>query len=165
MVVESKPGLGTTFHVYLPASHKEDIPERGVEKRPAAEKGRILVMEDEEMLRNLIGKMVRRLGYDVELVKHGGQAIFSYRKAMEAGRPFDAVILDLTVQGGMGGEEAAWKLQEMDPEVKAIVSSGYSDDPVMTNWRQYGFFGVMSKPYQAEDLRQVLERLWVGERG
>ena len=118
-------------------------------------------MEDEEMLRDLIGKMVKRLGYDVELVKHGGQAIWSYRKAMEAGRPFDAVILDLTVRAGMGGEEAVRKLQEMDPEVKAIVSSAYSDDPVMTNWRQYGFAGVMSKPYQTNDLRQALERFSV----
>ncbi|MDY6988888.1 MAG: PAS domain S-box protein [Thermodesulfobacteriota bacterium] len=157
--VESKVGVGTTFRVYLPASEKGLLDEkdghREIDRLPStAEK--ILVMEDEEMLRDLTGKMLERLGYEVQLTKDGGEAVGLYKAAMDAGVPFDGAILDLTVPGGMGGKQALRKLCEMDPKVKAIVSSGYSDDPVMTDWRQHGFVGAIVKPYQKKDLREVL---------
>jgi two-component system cell cycle sensor histidine kinase/response regulator CckA len=159
IAVESKVGVGTTCNICLPASDRETLPKKGVAKKPRGEKGKILVMEDEQMLRNLTGQMLNRLGYEAELVENGDEAIESYEEAMDSGEPFDAVILDLTVRGGMGGKNAIQKLKEMDPKIKAIVSSGYSDDPVMTDWRRYGFGGAVFKPYRKDDLRMALRRL------
>jgi two-component system cell cycle sensor histidine kinase/response regulator CckA len=167
IAVESQVGVGTTFDVYLPASEegtadKEDrkAPMDHIDHRQWTTK-RILVMEDEDTLRNLCGQMLKRLGYEAELARNGDEAIALYKKAMDSGESFDAVILDLSVRGGMGGTEAVRKLQEMDPEVMAIVSSGYHDDPVMTNWREYGFKGVMFKPYQKKDLSEALQKVLV----
>jgi signal transduction histidine kinase/ActR/RegA family two-component response regulator len=159
IAVDSKVGVGTTCNICLPASDRETLPKKGVAKKPRGEKGKILVMEDEQMLRNLTGQMLNRLGYEAELVENGDEAIESYEEAMDSGEPFDAVILDLTVRGGMGGKNAIQKLKEMDPKIKAIVSSGYSDDPVMTDWRRYGFGGAVFKPYRKDDLRMALRRL------
>jgi len=159
IAVESASGVGTSFHAYLPASDKETLPKQKVETKPFAQKGTILVMEDERMLRSLTGQMLERLGYEAKLVRDGDEAIALYEKALASREPFDAVILDLTVKGGMGGKEAIGKLKEMDPDIKAIVSSGYSDDPVMTNWRKFNFGGAIFKPYRKEDLKMALRRL------
>ena len=110
--------------------------------------GRVLVMDDEAPLRKIVGRMLEELGYESEFAEDGAQAIKMFKEAKEAEKPFDAVILDLTVPGGMGGKEAINKLLELDPEVKAIVSSGYSDDPVLANFQEYGFKGMMPKPFE-----------------
>jgi len=141
ITVESRLGIGTTFHIYLPASEKT-VPEKD-EFNLIKGQGRILVMDDEASLRKMTGRMLENLGYKPEFAKDGAEAIESYKKAMESEKPYDAVILDLTIPGGMGGKDAVKKLLEISPEVKAIVSSGYSDDPVLSNFQEYGFKGVI----------------------
>ena len=116
-------------------------------------------MDDEEILRNLAQKMLERLGYKVETVKDGVEAIETYKKNKVSGEPFDAVILDLTIKGGMGGEQTMRELLKIDPDVKAIVSSGYFNDPVMSDFEKYGFMGALAKPYEKKALKEVLERL------
>ena len=120
---------------------------------------RVLVMDDEESLRNLSQKILERLGHKVDTVKDGVEAVETYKKNMVSGDPFDAVILDLTIKGGMGGEQTMRELLKIDPDVKAIVSSGYFDDPVMSDFEKYGFMGALPKPYENKALKEVLERL------
>ncbi len=153
---ESASGAGTTFHIYLPASEKDVIEESPVTEKPVANKGWILVMDDEEMIRDVAGQMLNRLGYNVSSARDGDEAIEAYEKAMNAGKPFDAVILDLTVKGGMGGKRAIQKLLEIDSEVKAVISSGYSDDPTITDFRKFGFSGAIAKPYRMGELDRVI---------
>jgi len=155
ITVESEPGRGTTFHVYLPAS-QGDVTYAWRDNTFTKGNGHILVMDDEEEMRNTTGDMLMRLGYTVDYAGEGGEAIAKYRQAQEAGRPFGAVIMDLTVPGGMGGKEAVRKLLEIDPAARIIVSSGYSHDPVMSDFRSYGFQGVVTKPYRLRDLSEVV---------
>ena len=153
-----KPNLehGTTFEVYMPASshlpnlkdYTEEIAMRG--------QGRILVMDDEEYIRIILGRMLKKLGYEVHLACDGQEAIDNYTSKMNSTEPFDAVIMDLTIPGGMGGSETIQELLKIDPNVKAIVSSGYSSDPVMANYLEYGFCGVIPKPYEIYKLNKVL---------
>jgi CheY-like chemotaxis protein len=126
---------------------------------PITGKGRILVMDDEESILLLLSRMLERAGYQVELAKDGEETIRKYTAAREAGAPFAAVIMDLTIPGGMGGKEAVNKLREIDPEVKAVVSSGYSTDPIMADYRAYGFSGVVAKPYHAGELEKTLRNV------
>jgi len=114
-------------------------------------------MDDEELLAGMAEKMLGLLGYEAETVKDGKEAIDAYRKRMEAGEPFDVVILDLTIKGGMGGDQAIKELIKMDRDVKAIVSSGYFNDPVMANFKTFGFRGALPKPYLKNDLERVLK--------
>jgi CheY-like chemotaxis protein len=116
-------------------------------------------MDDEEMVRNSVGEILKIIGYEVEYARDGSEAIELYRNAKESAHPFDAVILDLTVPGGIGGVEAVRKLREIDPRVKAIVSSGYSNDPVMANFKDYGFDAVITKPIKVADLSNVLSKM------
>ncbi len=162
--VESKLGVGTTFFIYLPASeHSPAIKEKEKEmNRIFKGMGRILMMDDEEIIRDVAGEILRHMGYSVEFAKDGVEAIELYKIAKESGEPFDAVIMDLTVPGGMGGKEAIGKLLEIDPAVKAIVSSGYSNDPVMANFRRYGFRDVVAKPYRIKELGETLHGLLRG---
>jgi PAS domain S-box-containing protein len=152
--VDSLPGAWTTFHIYLPASDKE-IPVKEASVLLTG-RGKILVMDDDEMLKEIVEEMLGMLGYESEFAKDGDEAIEMYKKAGESGKPYDAVILDLTIPGGMGGKEAIKILLEMDPEVKAIVYSGYSDDPVISNYREYGFKGMMAKPFDSYALGKAL---------
>ncbi|MEW6417765.1 MAG: PAS domain S-box protein [Nitrospirota bacterium] len=156
ITVESEVGVGTTFHLYLPASQKKLYKKEKKEKRIDVRKGKILVLDDEEMVRLVAGTMLKRIGYEVEFAVDGHEAIDLYKKAMDLNQPFDAVIMDLTIPGGMGGKEAIKRLLEIDPEVNAIASSGYSNDPVMADFRKYGFCGIVAKPYTLEELNQVL---------
>jgi CheY-like chemotaxis protein len=122
-------------------------------------KGRVLLMDDEESILDVTKEVLTFLGYEVGLAKDGGQAIRLYQEGMAAGTPFDVVILDLTVPVGMGGEEAIRKLREIDPRVRAVVSSGYSFDPVMADYRSFGFSGVLAKPYRIRELGDLLQSL------
>ncbi len=160
ITAESQVEVGSTFHIYLPASPKEILPRnREVEEKPTMGAGRILVIDDDDMVRELVSDMLENIGYEAALAIDGAQAIEIYRNARESGYPFDAVIVDLTIPGGMGGKEAIQKLKEIDPEIKAVVSSGYSTDPVMANFREYGFSDVIAKPYRSKELSEVLYRV------
>lgn len=117
-------------------------------------KGRILVMDDDEVILQIVGAMLKELGYEVELVLDGEAMLEKYIDAGRSFRPFDAVLMDLTVVGGMGGKEAMEKLLVVDPQARVIVSSGYNNDPVMANYASYGFHGVLAKPYQLPELSQ-----------
>jgi CheY-like chemotaxis protein len=156
MTVESELGHGTTFTIYLPASDKPAIQPADEEKRLFIGKGKILVMDDEEFIRGLANQMLSKIGYEVSVAHDGDQAIEMYGQAQNSGEPFDIVIMDLTIPGGMGGKEAIRKLKKLDPNVKALVSSGYSNDPIMSNFRDYGFQGVVKKPYRIQDMSDAL---------
>ncbi len=121
--------------------------------------GKILVMDDEELIRTIIGRMLNELGYDTELAADGEEAIAFFLKAISDNRPFAAVLLDLTVRGGMGGKDCIARMREIDPGVRAIASSGYSDDPIMANYKDYGFAAIVTKPYRIEDLGEVLQEV------
>ncbi len=164
ITVESKPGQGATFVIYLPAQPNlapvevEECP-AGTPRRPARGHGRVLVMDDEEPVREMAARLLQHLGYTVDLVRDGAEALHLYQSAREARHPFDAVIMDLTVPGGMGGAEAISRLLELDPEAHAIVSSGYSTDPVLAHFRAYGFAGILVKPYRIEDVASALQQI------
>ncbi len=160
--VESEIGEGTRFDIYLPAAAEKISSQDGGSDLKKGE-GKILIMDDEETVRQVAGEMMRRLGYSVDDASDGQEALRKYSEAKDAGEPFDAVMFDLTVPGGMGGKEAFGKLLEMDPDVKAIVSSGYSNDPVMAKYNEYGFKGVVTKPYSIEELGRVLYDVLGGE--
>jgi PAS domain S-box-containing protein len=158
IIVRSILGVETTFCVYLPACAAAQSAESGIGHRLQTGSGRILVMDDEEALRKLLAQILKRLGYEVECAREGAEAIELYQRAKASGRSFDAVLVDLTVPGGMGGKEAAARLREMDDSVILIVSSGYSQTPVMSEFRRYGFDDVISKPWTPVQLSQVLRR-------
>ena len=157
--VDSLPGKGTAFHIYLPATLMKDRREEIHQSEVLSGSGRILVMDDEEMIRDFVKELLESLGYDVELASDGEEAVSLYRIARDSGAPFAAVLMDITVPGGMGGKEAITKLLAIDPDVKAIVSSGYARDPIMSNYRQFGFVGVVPKPYNLEEMSRELHRV------
>ncbi len=152
ITVESDLGIGTTFKVYLPASEEGKLLLSAEEERFVTGKGRILVMDDEEAVREVARGMLETLGYSVTLAKDGTEAIEIYQVAMASGEPFDSVLMDLTIPGGMGGQEAIKRLQEIDPNVRAIVCSGYSNDTIMSNYKRFGFRAVVPKPYRLKQL-------------
>jgi two-component system cell cycle sensor histidine kinase/response regulator CckA len=156
LTVESTPEEGTAFTLFLPASHLNQVSGAHSPEELITGSGRILVMDDEDFIRELASAMLRKMGYDVVLAKDGQQAVALYQTAFETRKSFDAVILDLTVPGGMGGKEAIGRLSAIDPKVRAIVSSGYSNDPVMANHAKYGFSGAVKKPYLAQEMSRVL---------
>jgi CheY-like chemotaxis protein len=116
-------------------------------------------MDDEDIVRDVTGKMLTKLGYDVAFARDGAEAIDAYRTAQANGQPFDVIIMDLTIPGGMGGKEAIKRLLDINPQAKVIVSSGYSNDPVMANFKDYGFCDVVAKPYKVQELSQALHRV------
>lgn len=131
MSVESESGEGTTFHIYLPASESEEIAAETSEERLQKGSGTVLFMDDEKIIQSLGTEMLKHLGYEVETASNGEEAVAKYREQYDAGEPYDAVIMDLTIPGGMGGKEAITELLSIDPDVKAIVSSGYVQDDTM----------------------------------
>lgn len=159
--VESKEGAGTTFSIYLPASDElpETLPGAEGEPVPTSGKGNVLVMDDEEIIREVAAEILQYLGYNPVLCAGGVEALEIYRSSMAGGQPFQAVIMDLTVPGGMGGKEAVESLLEMDPGAKVIVSSGYCNDPVLANYTEYGFFAMLAKPFKVENFSEVLEKI------
>lgn len=159
IMVKPNHDKGTTFEVYIPASGRlpyQSLPREAIKM---GGHGRILVMDDEEYIRIILGRMLKKLGYEVYLACDGQEAIEYYTNKMNSDEPFDAVIMDLTIPGGMGGSETIAELLKIDPAIKAIVSSGYSSDPVMANYQEYGFCGVIPKPYEISKLNQVLHEV------
>ncbi len=156
ITVESELHVGTKFIIYLPAKGYSEKPETTADHEIRRGKGRILIMDDKVEVREAAGEMLTHIGYDVEFAKDGGEALKIYKRAKMEGNSFDTVIMDLTVPGGMGGKEAIEKLLVFDPGIKAIVSSGYSSDPILEKYKKYGFKGVLPKPYEMGKLSDVL---------
>ncbi len=165
IMVESIEGVGTTVSLYLPASEGKASSGEVDEKSLTKGRGRILLMDDEEVVRDTVFEMLSHIGYDTVYVADGKEAIDVYKKAKEAGEGFDSVIMDLTIPGGMGGKETITRLLEIDAMVKAIVTSGYSNDPIMTEFRKYGFQGVITKPYRIREMSEVIHRVLGRESG
>jgi PAS domain S-box-containing protein len=159
LTVESVAGHGATFHILLPASDADQTTASTHEEKSIyAGKGRVLVMDDENRVLEVAVEMLGILGYEVTTTRDGRKALQLYTTAM-ASKPYDFVILDLTVPGGMGGEDTIRKLLELDPDVRALVSSGYANDPIMAEYSRYGFCGVIPKPYTIENLSRALHTL------
>ena len=154
--VSSDPGKGTTFTIHLPVCCEEQEIKKDGEGKIRGGSGRILVMDDEESVLVIAGELLAHFGYEAACASDGGEALTLYRNAKAAGNPFSAVIADLTIPGGMGGKEMAARLREIDPDVKVIVSSGYSNDPVLSDYRSFGFCGVISKPYMIDEVSATL---------
>jgi two-component system, cell cycle sensor histidine kinase and response regulator CckA len=161
--VESRVGKGTTFHVYLPALDQRIAIPEALDRPLIRGKGRILLMDDEEDIREVAGSLLTLLGYQVETAENGSQAVRKYKAAVASQRPFTAVIMDLTIPGGMGGEEALKRLLAIDPKAKVIISSGHVSKPIMSNYKDHGFAGAMAKPYNAVELGEALRRAITGE--
>ncbi len=157
--VHSEIGSGTSFDIYLPASAALTHEDHRKAGAPIRGSGRILVMDDEENVLNSTKKMLTYLGYAVDTVKNGDEAIARYNEALTYLQPFNAVLMDLTIRGGKGGLETIRKLREIDPDVKAIVSSGYFNDPIMADYKKHGFCGVIPKPYEIEDISYLLRNI------
>jgi PAS domain S-box-containing protein len=163
IAVDSRVGEGTTFRIWLPALQQASVEAKvPVAMPPVRFTGRVLFLDDEEIIRKMATRMLQQFGFEVECAAEGREAVEKYRVARARGQPFTLVIMDLTVPGGFGGREAIKLLREIDPKVKAIVSSGYSSDPVLANFRAHGFCGVMAKPYQFEDIMRVLTEALAG---
>ena len=156
LAVKSALGEGSTFSLFLPAipiqEMSQELPERSVK----VGQGKILIMDDEIQIRNVLGEMVETCGYSYQTAKDGDEALKNFCDARDIGSPFSAVILDLTIPGGLGGKEVISRLLTIDPQVKAIVVSGYSNDPVLANYQEYGFKGRVAKPFNLVDLSVVL---------
>lgn len=155
--VESELGVGSTFSIYLPSSKKEMAAGAETVEAKLAKKLKVLVMDDQALILELIHDLLKEEGHDAVTVKDGVEAIAAYLKARERDEPFDVVIMDLTIPGGMGGKETIQRLLEIDPNTKAIVSSGYSNDPITSNYKNYGFSAVVAKPFDLDELLQVIQ--------
>ncbi len=162
--VESSLGHGAVFRIFLPADpgKAQEVEQMASAREYQRGQGNILVMDDDEIVLSLVADLLGHLGYTASQAKNGEEAIEMYTAAMRRGKPFDAVILDLTIRGGMGGKEAVREIRKIDPGVKAIVSSGYSQDPVMASFAEHGFSAVVAKPYRGEMLASTLKSLLNG---
>jgi CheY-like chemotaxis protein len=166
VTIDSTPGVGTTVTVLLPAA-EAPVPAVDPVAAPAPAPAptrplHVLAMDDEPLVLKVAVKQMRRLGFEVETAADGAEAVEAFRRAREAGRPFDLVLLDLTVPGGMGGAQAVQRMQEIDPGVRAVACSGYFDAAVMAEPGRFGFAGVLAKPYLAADLERVLHAVRAG---
>jgi len=159
IAVRSTFAKGTTFDIYLPAT-KSSIAATDIPARPEArERGKILVMDDDEGLQRLLARMLGQAGYDIQAVTNGADAIEFYRKAFKAGAPFDVVLMDLTIPGNMSAKQTIMALRQLDPGVCAIISTGRSADPLVENWKENGFSGVALKPFGLLDLQGLIAKV------
>ena len=157
--VESVPKIKTEFTVDLPAAPGARVEQKEPDETIYLGSGRILAMDDNETLRQLLSQMLERLGYEITCAQDGAEALKAFEEAKRADQPFQAVLLDLTIPGGMGGVATAARLRELDSKVKLIVSSGYSDAPVMSEFRRYGFDAIIPKPWSLPALSRILKRV------
>ncbi|MBU1739317.1 MAG: PAS domain S-box protein, partial [Proteobacteria bacterium] len=157
----SVKGQGTEFLIYLPATEHKPLAVVKDDGKSLSRKGsgRILIMDDDEIVREIGCEMLEHLGYRAVAVSDGKMAVDLYQEELAAGDPFDVVILDLTVPGGMGGQETIRQLKVINPDVKGIVSSGYANDEILANHREYGFLTIMPKPYKIEGLNEILKNI------
>jgi PAS domain S-box-containing protein len=157
--VSEQPG-GTRFTIYLPASTSPRINTIDeIDTRKIHGKGTIMVMDDEEMVRDIAGNMLTHLGYKIELVNNGNEAIKRYKELAVTDNPIDLIIMDLTIPGGMGGEEVALQILTLNPKEKIIVSSGYSNDPIMADYKKYGFSSSIAKPFDLVELSKAVSSI------
>jgi len=159
ITVESEPGKGAVFRVFLPVSEKAIRPASVPVKVARQGHGRILVMDDESFIRDVLGRLFTHFGYEVGYAKDGTEALAAYKAGVAEGEPYDVVVMDLVIPGGMGGRETIRKLLDFDPAAKVIVSSGYSNDPIMANYKNYGFCEAVAKPYKNDELRVVVQKV------
>lgn len=163
ITVASRLNQGTTFTIRLPAALEEEkIDEKKSSVATSAghdSPARILVMDDEEVVRDVVGAMLEMLGHQVEYAVDGQEAVSKYQTSHEHRALYDIVIADLTIPGGMGGQEAAQEILKINPQAKIIVSSGYATDPVMANYKDYGFMEIIEKPYRFIDLQKVIQKV------
>jgi len=161
--VHSQEAMGTIFNIYLPASlekiHQSITHTTAAMEKPSQGRGKILIMDDEEMIRTVVGELLKHLGYESDVAEDGVEACKKYLEAMTKKENFSAVIMDLTIPGGMGGKEAVQHILNIDPQAKVIVSSGFSTDPVMADYKSYGFSGVVAKPFMVQELSAVLNEV------
>ena len=159
ITVESEVGIGTTFYIFLPATEQQPPPVEVTAKQPFIASGKkILLVDDEKLVRETAEEMLKHLGYKIEIADNSRDAIEVYKNAKDKGEGFEAVIIDLVMQGDVGGEAILKKLLEVDPEVTAIISSGYSGHDVIINFRNYGFKGALVKPYKIKQLEKVITK-------
>jgi PAS domain S-box-containing protein len=160
IAAESVEGETTTFTMYLAAAEQRKLSEQPLQKPlELLGEGRVLVMDDEKMFRETVHEMLSHLGYEVVLTRNGTEAVLCFEQSLKTGKPFDLVLLDLTIRGGMGGKKTVQEIIALDSQAKVIVASGYSNDPVMSNFREYGFSGVISKPFRVAELSEVIQNL------
>ncbi|MBD3402671.1 PAS domain S-box protein [candidate division GN15 bacterium] len=159
--VSSETGRGTTFTLYLPASDERIEATTPTREAPVTGTGRLLVMDDEQYIRDLAVRILSKHGFEVDEAPDGARAVAMYEQAQSDGTPYRAVILDLTVPGGLGGEETVARLRQVDPQVRAIVCSGYSNDPIVARHRDFGFTGTVAKPYKPSELLQTVREALV----
>ncbi len=161
VTVYSEEGKGTEFVIFLPAIESKKIKNEGIQEKANISKKNlnVLVMDDDETIRDTLKEMLTLLGHKVTLARNGEEAIDTYKEAVEESAPFDLVIMDLTIRGGMGGKETVEKLLKLYPDAKIIVSSGYSDDAVMSNYKEYGFKGMLKKPYTLSELASLIDEV------
>jgi PAS domain S-box-containing protein len=157
--VSSALGQGACFTLYLPASSTKETSRDETPNELICGKGRILIMDDEDEIQEVLGKMLEHLGFEVDFASEGEKALSDYTDAFQQGSPYVATILDLTIPGGMGGKETLRQIKALHPEAAVIVSSGYSNDPVMGRFQEFGFSGVIAKPYNLLDLSKVLSQI------
>jgi CheY-like chemotaxis protein len=161
LTVDTEVGKGSIFHIFLPVPDKTVLPDAEEKKPPGllTGTGKILLMDDEEFLLDMTSELLQHLGYTVETAKDGKEAIDLYKKGLESGQKHAVVIMDLTIPGGMGGKETIRELRKLDPEAKTIVSSGYSTDPILANFKEYGFNAMLPKPYELAELAEILHKV------
>jgi PAS domain S-box-containing protein len=158
IAVESEPGRGTTLHLYLPASGIDAVTQTAMKAGSHEGTGRILIMDDDASIREILGEMLRMMGYDAEYACNGHDALRMIREAGEANTPFQGAVMDLTIPGGMGGREAVGSLREGNNDMIVFASSGYSEDPVMADPAAYGFTDKIQKPFKIADLESLFAR-------
>ena len=163
IAASSEPGKGTTVDIYLPALPGAALSKKKETSKVVQGSGRVLLMDDDLAVQRSVSYMIKKLGYEVEIATEGGEALKMFQKAIDAGTPYDLLILDLTVPGGMGGKEVIKRTLEIDKDVVAVVASGYSDDDVLSNYESYGFKAKLPKPFTLAQLSNVLSDL-IGKR-